>query len=186
MKKTHISLFLVCFMIFTTGCSVSYKSNESEIKTLTEYEYEKLKEKPLNELSDEEKIQISNYEEVILSKSNNKLPKEYVNYVEEHYSKKDTDIKNSNMFTNENISVAFFYDSNSIGIYGNKSQKEKVKNEIKRVLSYCDSYVDSDYDETFIDKLAENKDDYIYTTYGETEIRGLYSKDGYDIHITNK
>nr|WP_317333631.1 hypothetical protein [uncultured Romboutsia sp.] len=186
MKKTHISLFLVCFMIFLTGCNISYESNESEIKTLTEYEYEELKEKPLNELSEKEQIQISNYEELILSRSNNKLPEEYVNYVEEHYSKKDTDIKDTNMFTNENISIAFFYNSNSIGIYGNKSQKGKVKNEIERVLSYYDCYVDSDYVETFVDQLAENKDEYIYKTYGEIEVRGLYSKDGYDIHITNK
>lgn len=186
MKKIHINLFLVCFMIFTSGCSASDKSNESEIKTLTEYEYEQLKEKPLNELSDEEQIQISNYEELILSKSNNKLPEKYVNYVEENYSKKDTDIKNASMFKNENINIVFFNDSNSIGIYGNKSQKDKVNEEIKRVLSYCDSSANSDYDETFVEQLAENKDKYIYKTYGKVEIRGLYSKDGYDIHITNK
>lgn len=186
MKKIHIMLLLVLLIIITiTSCSSVDEFNEPKIKTLTETEYEDLKEKPFEELTEEEQVQVSNYEELVLAKANRNLPMEYLNYVEENYYARDTDINNAIMFTNGNISVAIFYEYNSIGIYGDKSQKEEIENELELVLSYYDSDTDDTYDENFLDKLMENKNDYLYTTYGDTEIRGLYSKEGYDIFVND-
>jgi hypothetical protein len=187
MKKILTSLLLVALIVATlTSCSSVDEVNEPKIKTLTKTEYVNLKEKPYEELTEEQQGQVGNYEEVVLPKANRDLPMEYLNYVEENYNARDTDFNNANMFTNGNISVVFFYDSNSIGIYGGKSQIKEIENEIDLALSYYDSHTDNTYDEKFLYKLIENKSDYLYTTYGDTEIRGLYSKQRYDILISGK
>lgn len=190
MKKYYSKMLVGLSMavLIITSCGVSNNDtvqNEPAIKMITQNEYEELKGKSTDEITEEERIQMSNYEELVISKQNSTLPTDYLAYVEENYEAIDSNILDAYMYTDGNISVAIFFNVNGIGIYGDKEHKDDVKNEINRVLNYYDDSGNSKCDENFLDN-AESEKGYVYTDLGNINIRASYSDNKYDIFISEK